>query len=166
MHAEESQQHDFVAPKGPRDFPEGASLEWKVILRTNYLETHLDPEDNVAFQEVCGEFNTPEVGNRMDPYGVVVLVLAHALKWPPAVRHFQSTLRELIRTKGRRPKTLVDAFYNTVLWADKKTLQEMHRILSVAGRAHAVTGLAMTACQLGITSSENPSGKTCKDDTL
>ena len=149
---------DFVSPKGPGTFPTNASLEWRVFLRTNFLHSQLEPEDNIAFQEVCSEFNGPKAGRAMDPHGIVICVLAHALKWPPAVRHYQCRLRKLIATQGCQPGTLVDAFYETVFWADDKPLTEMHHILSAAGRAHALTGLAVTAQQLGIICSREPSG--------
>ena len=77
---------DYANSREGKMFDPGESMEWKVVLRLNFLHRFLDPDDNVAFQEVCHEFNPPKVGNLMDPVGVVALVLAHALKWPPVVR--------------------------------------------------------------------------------
>ena len=104
-HTKEFAMSDFVSPKGPGTFPTNASLEWRVFLRTNFLHSQLDPEDTIAFQEVCSEFNEPKAGRAMDPHGIVICVLAHALKWPPAVRHYQSTLRKLLAAQGCQPET-------------------------------------------------------------
>jgi hypothetical protein len=155
-HTRDYQPADFFTAKGPGEFDADETPEWRVTLRLNYLHDRVNPDDNVAFQEVCDEFNTPRVGSPMDPHGVVACVFAHALKWPPAVRHFQSTLRNLIKTRAAGAKTFVDAFYETVSWADGQPFGEMHAVLSVAGRAHALTGLAVSAGQLGLTCTRRP----------
>ena len=154
-HARDWHKSDYATPNGPANFRPDLSSEWKVLLRLNYLGGHLDPDDNVAFQEVCREFNKPQVGSPMDPPGVVICVIAHAVKWPPAVRHFLCILRKLSKTQAVTAKVIVDAFYDTVLWADNKPLNEMHAVLSVAGRAHALTGLAVSAGQLGVIANRN-----------
>ena len=157
-HARDFKEHDFATPKGPRAFPEESTLAWKVLLRTNYLLELLDPDDNVAFQEICSEFNTPRVGEPMDPHGAVICLLANTIKCPPAIRFFQRSLREDVATGGPNAKSIVNAFYETVRWADGKPFTEMHAILSVAGRAHAVSGLDVSAGQLGILSGYKPEG--------
>ena len=130
-----------------------------MVLRLNYLHPQLDPDDNVAFQEVCQTFNEPKAGSLMDPVGVAILVLAHALKWPPVVRHYLDTLRGLMSllSVGRANATIiVDAFYDAASWSDGKPLAGMHAVLSVAGRAHAVSGVAVAAGQLGLVSTKKP----------
>ena len=143
---------DWATPAGPQPFPLWASLEFRVALRTNYLHLHLDPDDNIAFQELCNAFLKPEPGRPMDPNGVVVCVLGHAIKWPPCVRYFGHYLLNVVRGKGRNPEPeeIVGAFYATVMWAHQKPFTEMHAILSVAPRSHAVSGLAISAQQLGV----------------
>ena len=160
-HTEEFEKSDFATAQGGREFEADESLLWKVVLRLNFLHPLLDPDDNVAFQEVCREFNAPKAGSRMDPVGVVILVLAHALKWPPVVRHFQAYLRNLITPRlpiQATPSILADALYDAVRWADGKPLKAMHAILSVAKRSHALSGVAIAASQLGIVLNEKPEG--------
>ena len=152
---------DYATAHGSRDFEPDENLLWKVVLRFNFLHPHLDPDDNVAFQEVCKAFNEPKAGSPMDPVGVVILVLAHALKWPPVVRHYLETLRHrsLPLSPGRGSAVmLVDAVYEAIEWADGKRLEGMHAVLSVAGRAHAQTGVAVSSGQLGIISTVAPDG--------
>merc|ERR1712023_40485 len=127
------------------------SNQLKAVLRTNYLQRYLNPDDNVAWQAVYQEFCTPRAGNPLIPEGVAALVLAHSIKCPPAVRYFQTSLRHLAEKQGLTASTLVDTYYSTLLWADGKILTEMHAIMSVTGRSHAVTGLAVNAGQLGLT---------------
>ena len=160
--ARELSKSDFATAQGGRQFDEDDSVVWKVVLRLNHLYPHLDPDDNVAFQEACREFNEPKAGSLMDPLGIVILVIAHALKWPPVVRHFRSTLRDFIGrpsfVRASASIHLVDAIYDAVQWADGKRLTAMHAALSVAGRCHALTGVAVAAGQLGIVSSIEPVG--------
>ena len=95
----------------------------------------------------------------MDPVGVVILVLAHGLKWPPVVRHFQAYLRNLIPPGlpiQATPRILADALYDAVRWADGKPLKAMHAILSVAKRSHALSGVAIAATQLGLVFNVKP----------
>ena len=131
---------DFATSKGCGVFDETDSAMWKVVVRLNYLFQHLDPEDNVAFQEVCMAYNEPKAGSRMDPIGLVILVIVHALKWPPVVRYFSKTdvLQDLL---WRRPLShaimsslLVDALYDAVTWCDQKRFTNMHAVLSIAGQ--------------------------------
>ena len=57
---------------------------------------------------------------------------------------------------------IVDAYCAAVLWADGQQLSKMHDVLSRAGKAHATTGLAMTALQLGVTTKQKLDGGECK----
>ena len=132
-----------------------------MILRLNFLHSHLDPDDNFAFQEVCFEFNKPRVGNPMDPIGVVILILAHALKWPPVVRQYRTFLRVSMASMSSASSPaaiLVDAFYDAVVWAHGRPLAAMHAVLSVAGRCHALSGVAVCAGELGLVSGTQPVG--------
>ena len=150
---------DFVTAQGSRSFEVADSPAWKVVCRLNFLHKLLEPDDNVAWQEICRLFNAPEVGNPMDPIGVVILVLAHALKWPPVVRHFRDILKGRMSPSSLGLATaaiLVDAFYEAIVWADGKCLVAMHDILSVAGRAHSCSGAAVTAQQLGLITNARP----------
>ena len=124
-HARENESADYVSGNGRGKFDDDETPAWKVMLRFNYLHGLLNPDDNLAWQEVCDEFNPPQAGSLMDPHGVVTCVLAHAMKWPPAVRQFQINLRHLVKpcgawTRGYTGALLLDAFYDTVTWADGK----------------------------------------------
>ena len=97
------------------------------------------------------------------------MVLAHALKWPPVVRHFREYLRGHMGPRSPLPTydtILVDAFYDAVKWAGGKPFAEMHSTLSIAGRAHALTGVAVTAAQMGLTTSAKPHHDNYKEITL
>ena len=102
----------------------------------------------------------------MIPSGTIVFLLAHALKWPPAVRHYQRTLRSATQTATIIAVHIVDAYYDAVLWVDGKALTRMHDVLSRAGKAHATTGLAMTALQLGVTTKDKLVGGECNRVSL
>ena len=163
-HGKELMNQQFATHTSHGNFPSAAnSLEFKVLLRTNYLHTYLNPDDNVAWQEVCQEFCTPQVGNLMVPEGVVACVLAHSIKWPCAQRKYLTFLRNRAQAAGLTAASLAGAYREVLQWADGKTMQAMHKVLSVAGRAHAQTGLAITATQLGFVSN-NPD--TCKEATV
>ena len=151
-------EKDFATTVANYSFPAWANDPWKVVLRTNFLHDLLLPDDNEAWQEVCLAQSMPAVGRRMSPVGIVQLVIAHAIKWPPAVRHFNSKLIELAPMETSQERWIVDALYDTVLWADKLPLKEMHAVLSVSQRSHAVSGLAVNAAKLGLLDKQNPGG--------
>ena len=94
-HARILQNADFATQFSAGQFKDDDSKAWRVVLRTNYLHRDLNPDDDIAFQDVCTEFNNLGVGNPMIPSGVIALLFAHAITWPPAVRHFQERLRAL-----------------------------------------------------------------------
>jgi len=51
---------------------------------------------------------------------------------------------------------LVDALYDAVTWCDHKRFTNMHAALSIAGRCHTLSGVAVAALQLGITTTKQP----------
>ena len=85
----------------------------------------------------------------MEADGIVILALAHTIKWPCAVRYFHKMLIQ----SGCRPLTctvFVDAFHETVKFFDGKALKKMHVGLSVARRSHAMSGIIRAALMLGV----------------
>ena len=92
--------------------------------------------------------------------GIVICVMAHAIKWPPGIREFRRILLEKL-SRPINAEQLVIAYHETVSWADGKMLKKMHVGLSVGGQAHATTGLMITAKQLGLIT---PSPKTKAED--
>ena len=80
---------DFICDdKGAQSFVPGMSLAMMVVCRGNYLLEALDPADNIAWQELCKAFSETVVGSPMPPAGVVVCLIAHVIRWPPAIRFF------------------------------------------------------------------------------
>ena len=79
--------------------------------------------------------------------GIVICVMAHAIKWPPAIRHFHRGLLQIVR-RPIKAAEIVTAYHEAVKWADGKTLKNMHAGLSIAKRSHATSGLMVTAKQL------------------
>ena len=86
--------------------------------------------------------------------GIVICVMAHAIKWPPAIRHFHRGLLQIVRRPFKAAE-LASAYHEAVKWADGKTLKNMHAGLSIAKRSHATSGLMITARQLGVITAMN-----------
>ena len=150
---------DFATREGPGAFTDADSLPWRVALKTNYLHHMLMPDDDTAFQELAAVVSPPRVGNPMISAGVVALVVAHAIKWPPCVRYFRMRLTTDTDANNLDAVRIVDAYHATLQWADRKPFRKMHDILSRAGRAHSCSGLAVTALQLGVTTKTPPAGE-------
>ena len=155
-HARILQNADFATQFSAGQFKDDDSKAWRVVLRTNYLHRDLNPDDDIAFQDVCTAFNNLGVGNPMIPSGVIALLFAHAIKWPPAVRHCHERLRALSQGGTIIADHIFDAYYGTVVWADGRKLIGMHDVLSRAGRAHAASGLAVNTMQLGVIAKKDP----------
>jgi len=132
----------------------------KCVLRSNYLLPLLVPDDNAAWQDIGREFNSPVAGSLMNPIGIVVCVMAHSIKWPPAVRHFHKTLKTIAAaiSGNRSPSAvspitaahIVTAYRDAILWVNGKELRKMHDGLSVARRSHATSGIVMAGKELGM----------------
>ena len=140
---------DYCTEDQSRNFIPQSSNAVKTICRANYLLERLTPDDVIAWQEVVQAFNAPSAGSLMTFDGVVIGIIAHAIKWPPAIREF----RRLLLVHTTRPITavqIVTAYHDTVTWSDGKKLKNMHAGLSVSRRVHATTGLMITAKQLGV----------------
>jgi hypothetical protein len=154
------QRMDYAVPQGGRSFQPDHSLAMKCVLRSNYLLPLLVPDDNAAWQDIGREFNRPVAGSLMNPIGVVICLMAHSIKWPLAIRHFQKTLRNFSAaiSGNRSPSAvspitaahIVTAFRDAILWVDGKELRNMHDGLSVSRRSHATSGIIMAGKDLGL----------------
>ncbi len=70
------------------------------------------------------------------------MFFAQGMKWPGAVRYFDSVLPEPESQAGIRGLDLIEGIRQTILWADGRPLRCMHHGMS-HGRMHAVYGLAV-----------------------
>ena len=81
-HAVSFGKADYCTEVRTHSFLPDMSLEVRSILRANYLLQHLEPDDSVAWEALCKEFNEAVAGSPMKPCGIVVCVMGNAIKWP------------------------------------------------------------------------------------
>ena len=147
-HAVSFGKADYCTEDRTHSFLPDMSPEVRSILRANYLLQYLEPDDSVAWDALCNDFNEVVAGSPMKADGIAVCVMGHAIKWPPAIRFYHGLLKR--KSRPLKPEDVVEAFRESVKWADDKPLENMHKGLSVAKRSHATSGIVMAALQLGV----------------
>ena len=136
-------RHDY----GPRW---GAPVKFSA--RFGFVLEHLEPLDNVVARAMVRAWLASAVPGRWVEATVLVeMFLGHSIKWVKEVGRWQELVdASHLRLAGvSTAETLVEAYRNVILWSDGRAWPKMfHRMNH--GRAHATTGLAVSAGQLGL----------------
>ena len=140
----------YATPDGAQPFLSEMTVAQRALARANFVLHHMRPDDDVAWQSLCVDRCPPRADSLMDPVGVAILVYAHAIKWPPAVRFFGATLPPEHEARSITATVLATAFHATVQYCDGKKLTKMHKGLSTARRTHTHSGIVVAAKQLDL----------------
>ena len=100
----------------------------RVVARVAWLFQRMLPLDLISLVELWGaQVPMRGAGSPVAPDALVVLLFAHAIKWPGAVRSFVAALPRLDKGSRLTGRAIVDAIRATLVWVESKQLSRCTR---------------------------------------
>ena len=135
----------------------------RVVARLAFLLPFLTPDDVTAFTELAALLGI-RLGEVLPGVHLVILFLAHAVKWPPVVRHLAHLLvaraspgGDIVRLTASFSATdLALLLRELAVFADGGAWPTMFREMNGVGLMDAQTGLAVNFVKLGLLSRSGP----------
>jgi hypothetical protein len=127
----------------------------KVVARMAFVMDITVPDDIMAFSELAFRLPArPARGAEVDAWSLTCLFVAHATKWPVAVRYLSQHQGFRLRPQSAQSAVsqISTALRDAVCFMEGKQLHHVHANMSKCGRMHATTGLIIFAMGLGLLS--------------
>lgn len=140
----------YMGPNGIEELPIDAPSPLIVVARFDLHFQSATPDDCETLVRCIIDSIGPIDGTVIDGCKMTFILLAHGIKWPPAVRYFYSLCKNaLVGPNADVAVALIDNLIKTLRACSGRAMKNTHAAMS-PGRMNAVTGLLVVSQNLGI----------------